>query len=144
MLRPERPREAAAARLAQAPLPQARVMPEPRSHTWTPISSPLTRQNSTLVRSGNWGSVSTIRPRRASSSPAGKRVKQEGLDNNLLELIAADPAFHLTEEALHAAMDPRKYTGRAARQTEEFLAEVIAPILEENASALGMTAEIKV
>ena len=75
---------------------------------------------------------------------AGKRVKQEGLDNNLLELIAADPSFHLSGEALQEAMDPRKYTGRASRQTEEFLAEVIAPILEENAGALGMTAEIKV
>ena len=75
---------------------------------------------------------------------AGKNVKQEGLENNLLELIAADPAFNLSLEELQAAMDPRRYTGRAAKQTEEFLDEVIAPILEENRDELGLTAEINV
>ena len=75
---------------------------------------------------------------------AGRNVKQEGLDNNLLELIAADPTFHLTLPELQAAMDPKRYTGRAEQQTEEFLAEIIAPILEENKEVLGLKAEINV
>ena len=78
------------------------------------------------------------------SMQAGRRVKQEGLDNNLLELIAADPAFNLSLEELTAAMDPKRYTGRASQQTEEFLREVIQPILDENQSDLGLTATINV
>ncbi|MCD8010390.1 MAG: adenylosuccinate lyase [Lachnospiraceae bacterium] len=81
---------------------------------------------------------------RTLSMEAGYQVKHEGKENNLLELIAADPAFNLTLEELQAAMDPAKYTGRAEQQTEEFLDEVIRPILEENAEDLGMTAEIHV
>ena len=79
---------------------------------------------------------------RSLSMEAGRRVKQEGLDNNLLELIAADPAFKLSLEELQAAMDPRRYVGRAPQQTEEFLAEVVSPILEENRELLGLTAQI--
>ena len=79
---------------------------------------------------------------RSLSMEAGRRVKQEGLDNNLLELIAADPAFKLSLAELQAAMDPRKYVGRAPQQTEEFLAEVVNPILEENRELLGLTAQI--
>ena len=79
---------------------------------------------------------------RSLSMEAGRRVKQEGLDNNLLELIAADPAFKLGLAELQAAMDPRKYVGRAPQQTEEFLAEVVNPILEENRELLGLTAQI--
>ncbi len=75
---------------------------------------------------------------------AGRNVKQEGKENNLLELIAADPAFGLSLEDLKASMDPARYTGRACQQTEEFLAEVIRPILEENATDLGLTAQINV
>ena len=75
---------------------------------------------------------------------AGRNVKQEGKENNLLELIAADPAFGLSLEDLKASMDPARYTGRACQQTEEFLAEVIRPILEENAADLGLTAQINV
>lgn len=75
---------------------------------------------------------------------AGRNVKQEGLDNNLLELIAADPAFNLTLEELQKTMDPSKYTGRSEEQVEEFVKDVISPILEENKDLLGMTAEINV
>lgn len=81
---------------------------------------------------------------RTLSMEAGKNVKERGMDNNLLELIAADPAFNLTIEELKAAMDPSKYTGRAKEQVEEFLAEVIQPILDENAKELGVKAEINV
>ena len=78
------------------------------------------------------------------SMVAGRRVKEEGLDNNLLDLIAEDSAFNLSAESLKAAMEPSKYTGRAKWQVEEFLAEVVAPVLEANQECLGMTAEINV
>ena len=78
------------------------------------------------------------------SMEAGKNVKEKGLDNNLLELIAADPAFNLSLDDLKAAMDPSRYVGRAPKQVEEFLEEVIRPVLADNAGELGMTAEINV
>lgn len=81
---------------------------------------------------------------RALSMEAGKNVKVNGGENNLLELIAADPAFNLSLEALQKAMDGKRYVGRAPKQVEEFLEEVIRPILEENKEVLGMRAEITV
>ena len=78
------------------------------------------------------------------SMEAGKNVKEKGLDNNLLELIAADPAFKLSLEDLKAAMEPSRYTGRAKEQVEMFLSEVVNPVLEVNKDLLGMTAEINV
>ncbi len=78
------------------------------------------------------------------SMEAGKTVKVEGKDNNLLELIAADPAFHLSLDELKASMDPKKYVGCSAHQVEKFLAEVVKPILDENKDLLGVTAEINV
>ena len=78
------------------------------------------------------------------SMEAGKNVKVEGKDNNLLELIAADPSFNLTLEELQATMDPSKYVGRAPIQVEKFLENVVNPILEANKAELGMTAEINV
>ena len=81
---------------------------------------------------------------RTLSMEAGRNVKERGLDNNLLELIAADPAFGLSLDDLKKTMDPARYVGRAPKQVEEFLEEVIGPILEENREILGMTAEISV
>ena len=78
------------------------------------------------------------------SMEAGKNVKVEGKDNNLLELIAADPAFNLTLEQLQQSMDPSKYVGRAPIQVEKFLANSVRPVLEQNRELLGMTAEINV
>ena len=78
------------------------------------------------------------------SMEAGKNVKEKGLDNNLLELIAADDMFSLSLEELKKIMDPKLYTGRAENQVEDFVNEVIRPILEENKDLLGMTAEILV
>ena len=78
------------------------------------------------------------------SMEAGRNVKVEGRDNNLLELIAADPSFNLTLEELKKTMDPKKYVGRAPQQVEEFLDEVIRPVLEENKDLLGIKAEINV
>lgn len=81
---------------------------------------------------------------RTLSMEAGKNVKEKGLENNLLELIAADPAFNMTLEELKSTMDPSKYTGRAKEQTEEFVLEVIQPILDDNKELLGLKADIKV
>lgn len=78
------------------------------------------------------------------SMEAGRNVKEKGLDNNLLELIAADPAFNMTLEELQQTMEPSRYTGRAKEQVESFLENVIRPVLEENQAVLGMTAEINV
>ena len=78
------------------------------------------------------------------SMEAGKTVKVEGKDNNLLELIAADPAFNLTLEDLKKSMDPSKYVGRAPRQVDVFLRDVVNPVLEANKEVLGMKAEINV
>ena len=81
---------------------------------------------------------------RTLSMEAGQNVKVKGLENNLLELIAADPAFNMTLADLKATMDPALYTGRAKEQTEEFVQEVIQPLLDENKELLGMKADIKV
>ena len=81
---------------------------------------------------------------RTLSMEAGRNVKEKGLENNLLELIAADPAFGLSLEDLKKSMDPSRYVGRAPRQVEEFLTEVVNPILDANRDVLGMKAEINV
>ena len=78
------------------------------------------------------------------SMEAGKNVKEEGKDNNLLALIAGDATFNLTLEELERSMEPSKYVGRAPLQVEKFLAQAVQPVLEKNQSALGMTAEINV
>ena len=78
------------------------------------------------------------------SMEAGRNVKMEGKDNNLLELIAADPAFNLTLPELQALMEPSRYVGRAPQQVTEFLDEVIRPILAQHETELGMQAEINV
>ena len=78
------------------------------------------------------------------SMEAGKNVKEKGLDNNLLELIAADPAFNMSLEDLQKTMEPARYVGRAKEQVERYLSQVIRPLLEENGEELGMKAEINV
>ncbi|NMP37715.1 MAG: adenylosuccinate lyase [Clostridiales bacterium] len=81
---------------------------------------------------------------RVHSMAAGTVVKQEGKPNDLLERIAADPAFMLRHEELAELMNPEYFVGRAPQQTEEFITGVIKPILEQNASLLGINVEIKV
>ncbi len=78
------------------------------------------------------------------SMQAGRRVKEEGLDNNLLDLIAEDSRFHMTREELNQYIDPHKYVGCAPHQVEKYLSEVIGPILDANKDELGVTAEITV
>lgn len=81
---------------------------------------------------------------RQHSMAAGRVVKVEGKENDLLERIAADPAFGMTKEQLDAIMEPKNFVGRAPEQTDEFIKEVVNPILEENKDILGMKAEINV
>ena len=78
------------------------------------------------------------------SMEAGRNVKVEGKENNLLELIAADPAFNMSLEDLQKTMEPSRYTGRAQVQVEAFLKNVVQPVLDDNKEILGMTAEINV
>lgn len=81
---------------------------------------------------------------RTHSMAAGKRVKEEGLENDLLDRIAADPAFNMTKEQLLSLMKPENFVGCAPAQTEEFLRQEVAPVLEQNKELLGITAEINV
>lgn len=81
---------------------------------------------------------------RTLSMEAGRNVKEEGKENNLLELIAADPSFNLTLEELESTMEPSRYTGRAAIQVDHFLKDVVNPVLERNKELLGVKAEINV
>ncbi len=78
------------------------------------------------------------------SIEAGRNVKEKGLDNNLLELIAEDPSFNLTLDELKKTMDPSKYVGRAPVQVDAYLKNVIRPLLDKNQEVLGMKAEIHV
>jgi adenylosuccinate lyase len=81
---------------------------------------------------------------RIHSMEAARQVKEEGLPNDLLRRIAGDEAFGLSLEQLEALMKPEGFTGRAAQQTDEFLAEQVAPILMEYRKLIGMSDEIKV
>ena len=81
---------------------------------------------------------------RVHSQAAGKVVKEEGKPNDLLERIAADPAFNISIEALQKVMKPENYVGRSIEQTTEFLNGVIKPILAANENILGIHADITV
>ncbi|MGN0659352.1 MAG: adenylosuccinate lyase [Emergencia sp.] len=81
---------------------------------------------------------------RVHSMEAGKVVKEQGLPNDLIDRIAADPAFNISKEALQKVLKPENYVGRAVEQTTEFLNGVIKPILSANEDILGLTAEINV
>jgi adenylosuccinate lyase len=78
------------------------------------------------------------------SMEAGRTIKIEGKDNNLLDLIAADPAFHTTPEQLQATLDPSLYIGCSPAQVDHFLTKTIRPILDANQDILGLKSEINV
>ena len=79
---------------------------------------------------------------RVHSQAAAMRMKQDGLESDLLDRIADDPAFPMSREALTALLAPEKYTGRAEEQTERFIKKVVDPILEkQEAKTIG---EIKI
>ncbi len=82
---------------------------------------------------------------RVLSQEAGYNVKELGLPNNLIDLMAADPSFGMTKEEMDAHLDPSAYIGRCPEQVEEFLAQEIQPVLERYSAALaGTFAELKV
>ena len=82
---------------------------------------------------------------REHSLAAGRRVKDEGLDNDLLERIAADPAFGLSREEVLGRLDPADYIGCCPQQVDRFLEQEVRPVLERYAAALtGTAAEIRV
>ena len=78
------------------------------------------------------------------SMEAGRNVKENGLENNLLELIAADPAFGLSLDELKKSMEPSRYIGRSKEQVARFVETVVQPVLKANEGLLGVTAEILV
>ena len=81
---------------------------------------------------------------RKHSMAATRRVRAEGKPNDLLKRIAADPAFARIKRHLPRILDPSKFVGRAPQQVDEFLAEIIAPILRRHKSLLGVKAELTV
>ncbi len=78
------------------------------------------------------------------SMEAGKHVKQDGADNDLLELIAASDDFDLTMEQLQGYMNPADYTGRSADQVDAYLRDHVRPVIEANKDLLGVDAKINV
>jgi adenylosuccinate lyase len=81
---------------------------------------------------------------REHSMAAGHRVKDEGLDNDLLSRIAGDPAFGLAPDDVRELLKPESYIGRAAEQTYDFVEEYIRPILEKHSGGIGGEAELRV
>ena len=81
---------------------------------------------------------------RQNSQKAAARVKLEGGDNNLLDLLMEDERFGLTRESLEEVLDVRKFVGCAPWQTEEFLTEYAEPVIQENRELLGVDAQVQV
>lgn len=78
------------------------------------------------------------------SMAAGKRIKEEGLENNLIDRIAADPAFGMTADEIKATLQPSNFVGRAPQQVVEFYNSEVKPIIEANKDELGLNVEISV
>ena len=81
---------------------------------------------------------------RVHSMEAAKRVKEEGLNNDLIERLIKDETFKINEETSKELLDAKKFTGRAENQVVDFITELINPILEENKNLLGENSEITV
>lgn len=81
---------------------------------------------------------------RVHSMAAARMIKQEGRPNDLIDRIAADPAFNMDKDEITAGLSGDKYTGRAGRQTREFVEEVLGPVFEKYPGAVSITADIKV
>ena len=78
---------------------------------------------------------------RVHSQEAGRNVKDFGLTNNLIDLLAADPLFDLSREELSAHLEPSRYIGRCPEQVADFLGDCVRPVLEAHRSALSEQAE---
>lgn len=81
---------------------------------------------------------------RLHSIAAGKVVKEEGGENDLVDRIAADPMFGITKEEILATLKPEQFTGRSEEQVTEFLNDFIKPVLDANRDVLGEKAELSV
>ena len=81
---------------------------------------------------------------RVHSQAAARVVKEEGGKNDLIDRIAADPAFGVTRQDIEKILDPQNFTGRSQQQVEDFLRDVIRPVLDENRALLGETQELSV
>jgi adenylosuccinate lyase len=81
---------------------------------------------------------------RIHSMDAAKRVKEFGLNNDLIDRIIADDCFEMTKEEIMSIIDPNKFTGRASGQVVQFINECIEPLLEHNKESLGMKAEVHI
>ncbi len=81
---------------------------------------------------------------REHSMKASERVKKDGLDNNLVDLIAGDEIFGMTKEEIEKILEPKNFVGRAPEQTEEYIKEIVMPVLDANSDLLGITAVINV
>ena len=81
---------------------------------------------------------------RVASMEAGRRIKEEGRDNELPSLIAEDPAFGIGEEEIREILKPELYTGRASIQVDNYLNNFVNPVLEANKEFLGLSSEINV
>lgn len=77
------------------------------------------------------------------SMEAGKQVKEKGLDNDLCSRILADPMFMITKEEMDAILKPENFTGRSAQQVEEFVNDMVKPVLDANKDILGESYEMK-
>ena len=75
---------------------------------------------------------------------AGKQVKEEGLPNDMVDRIAADPAFGLTKEEIVAGLVPENFVGRAPQQVEAFIAHILKPIFDANPDAVEQHASLSV
>ncbi len=81
---------------------------------------------------------------RVHSQAAARVVKEEGGENDLIDRICSDPAFMVTRAEIETILKPEQFTGRSAQQVEEYLSDVIRPLLAENAAALGEKQELSV
>lgn len=81
---------------------------------------------------------------RIHSMEAAKKVKEEGLENDLIDRIAADEIFGMTKEEITSILDAKNFIGRAPGQVDDFVSEVVNPILENDKDILGVNAEVTV
>ncbi|MDE7279176.1 MAG: adenylosuccinate lyase, partial [Oscillospiraceae bacterium] len=75
---------------------------------------------------------------------AGKKVKEEGLENDLIDRVLNDPDFMINADEMAAILKPESFTGRSAQQVEEFVRDCVKPVLDANKDMLGETAELSV
>ncbi|MBP2028971.1 adenylosuccinate lyase [Acetoanaerobium pronyense] len=81
---------------------------------------------------------------RIHSMESAKKVKEEGLSNDLIDRIASNEIFQMTKEELSSILDAKNFIGRAPGQVDEFLNEIVNPILEKNQDSLGIKSEVRV